>query len=371
MKRKRLVAAGLAFSWLAALPLAAQAPKLELVTTIETGADLAVLATWSVDGKHLAYATEKKLRERKISVKEQEETYTYPGEVWVSDLAAKPRRVFRHERFRDWVGNVPSYYVTRLSWAPDAQKLAVEINDEQGESVVFLTTAEGKPIKLRDVGAYFVSGYGAGWLADNESLALLREASSPRLLQKIFLLRVGSGRSLSLYREMTFAAVAWLPRARQAVLVARDREFSEPARLLLGDLEAGTTEELAELGDDYLGGLEATPEENRVSYFVGQNKLAVRALTPGSTAELWPIPFGRYEWAGSASAVLFLEPQEKGRRLGWLTLYDRAQDKNFRLLPEVLLYDFWVSPDGQRLAVLTAGENPELRIYQLTLPAAH
>jgi hypothetical protein len=39
-----------------------------------------------------------------------------------------------------------------------------------------------------------------------------------------------------------------------------------------------------------------------------------------------------------------------------------------RLLAEVPVFEFAVAPDGQRLAVLTAGEKPELRVYRLTLP---
>lgn len=62
--------------------------------------------------------------------------------------------------------------------------------------------------------------------------------------------------------------------------------------------------------------------------------------------------------------MLYLEPEERGQRTGWLTLYDRSSDTRSRLLPETLLYDFWVSPDGSRVAVLTAGPTPHLRVYK-------
>lgn len=342
----------------------AQAPALELLTSLETGDDLPVLTAWSPDGQRLAYGTEKQVRERKPPTLDDRETYRYPGEVWLTDFIAKPRRLFKHERFRDWVGNVPSYYVTRLDWAPDGSKLAVEVTGEGGESVVFLITSEGKAVRIGSGRGNFFPGYDAGWLGDSESLAILDEASKPRLLHRIFLLRVTAGRDLELFRGKTFAAAAWLPATGRAVLVEQDRKYADPPRLALGDLEKGTLATLDPLEDGFLGRLAVTPDQSKLSYFVGQNKLAVRGLGPDAKAEHWPVPLGPYQWLDSG-AVLYLEPEERGRRTGWLTLYDRSSDTRSRLLPETLLYDFWVSPDGSRVAVLTAGPTPHLRVYKL------
>ena len=343
----------------------AQAPALELVTTLETGDDLPVLAAWSPDGQRLAYGTEKQVRERRPPTLDDREAYRYPGEVWLTDFVEKPRRLFKHERFRDWVGNVPSYYVTQLEWSPDGSKLAVEVTDEGGESAVFLITSEGKAVRVGSSRANFYPGYGAGWLGDSESLALLGEASKPRLLHQVYLLRVTGGRDVELFRGKTFTAAAWLPAARKAVLVEQDSKYADPPRLVLGDLEKGTLEPLDPLADGYLGRLSVTPDESRVSYFVGQNKLAVRGLGVDDKAEGWPVPLGRYQWLNSG-AVLYLELEDKGQRTGWLTLYEGASNTKTRLLPETVLYDFWVSPDGTRVAVLTAGPTPHLRIYKLS-----
>lgn len=356
-------------AWLAALALSqAQAPPAKLVTTIEAGDDLAVLAAWSPDGGRLAYATEKRVRERRAPSLEDREIYTYPGEVWVSDFTAKPRRIFRSEQFRDWVGNVPSYYITRMAWSPDGQKLAIEVTTEERESFTFLVTAEGSRVKMESSGSNVFSGYSTGWLGDSSSLGVLTEAVSPRLLHRVRLVRTGAGRELSLFRDTTFAAVAWLPRAQKAVLVEQDPEFANPPRLELGDLVKGTLATIGELDQGYLGGLQAAPDEARVSYFIGQQKLAVRELKPAANIESWPIPLGRYEWASSA-ALVYLEPQEKGRRTGWLTLYDRRRDIKLRVLPEVLIQNFWLAPEGRRVAVLTAGLDPKLQVYELALGA--
>jgi hypothetical protein len=360
---RRLVAAALLL-WAGLAAGQAQPPALEVVTTLETGDDLAVLAAWSPDGRRLAYATEKEVRERKPPSLDDRETYRYPGEVWLTDFAGKPRRIFKHERFRDWTGNVPSYYVTGLAWSPDGAKMAVEVTEEAGESAVFLITAGGKAVRIGSNRENFYPGYGAAWLSDSESLGYLGEASQPRLLHRVYLLRVTAGRALELFRGKTFAAVAWLPAARQAILVEQDSDYADPPQLMLGDLEKGTLERLDPLAEGYLGWLAATPDETKVSYFIGQNKLTVRSLAAEGKVEHWPIPLGRYRWLTSG-ALLYLEPEERGQRTGWLTLYDRASDTKTRLLPEVTLYDFWVSPDGTRVAVLTAGPAPELRIYKL------
>ena len=345
-----------------------EAPALELVTTLDMGEDLAVIAAWSPDGRLLAYGTETEVSRKKYGVKTDTESYTYPSEVWVTDLVEKPKRILKRKSFRDVEGRIPSFSVTRLAWSPDGQKLAVELTDDEGESGVFLLTPEGKSVKLGSKGRNFLDGYGEGWLGDSESLGLLIEAVKPRLLHRVSLVRVSAGRELWLFREKTFAAVAWLPRAHKAVLVERDKEFAEPPRLVLGDLEKGTVEDLGELSDGYLGGLQATPDETRVSYFVGQEKLAVRGLTKEGAVEHWPIPFSRYEWVGTNGFLLYIEPEKIGRRTGWLSLYDPAQQRKVRLLAEVPVFEFAVAPDGQRLAVLTAGEKPELKVYRLTLP---
>jgi hypothetical protein len=345
-------------------------PTLELVSTLDTGEDLAVIAAWSPDGRLLAYGTETEVSRRKFGVKTDTESYTYPSEVWVTDLAEKPERILKRKSFRDVEGKIPSFSVTRLSWSPDGEKLAVELTDDEGESGIFLLTPEGKSVKLGSSRRNFLDGYGAGWLGDSESLGLLIEAAKPRLLHRVSLMRVSAGRELWLFREKTFAAVAWLPRAHKAVLIERDKEFAEPPRLVLGDLEKGTVEILDDLPEGYLGGLQAAPDESKVSYFVGQERLAVRGLTKEAAVAHWPIPFSRYEWVGTRGFLLYLEPEAIGRRTGWLSLYDPAQQRSVRLLAEAPVFEFAVAPDGQRVAVLTAGEKPELRIYRLRLPPA-
>lgn len=345
------------------------APRAQLIATIDTGDDMPVVAAWSPDGRRLAYGVEKEVKRRRspLSLEGGPQVH-YPGEVWLTDFNEKPKRLLKHNFLRNPRGDFFSFFVERLAWSPDGTRLAVEITDEEKNTATFLLTDAGKKVKLGSGKRNFVIGYGAEWLGDNETLGLLAEAVSPRLLHRVGLVRVTAGRTLSLFRDKTFAAVAWLPRARKAVLVERDPQFANPPRLMVGDLDSGTLELLDDLEEGYLGGLRATLDETRVSYFVGQEKLAVRSLAPDAPVEYWPIPFGRYEWA--REALFFIEPKELGARTGWLTRYDPATQTRQRVLSEVLIQDFWVAPDGERVAVLSAGLKPTLKVYRLPPPSS-
>lgn len=349
-----------------ALAQTADTTPLTLLTTVETGEELPVIAAWAPDGQRLAYGTEAEMSRREISVKEDRESYTYPGEVWVTDFQKKPERVLKRKRFRDYEGGIPSFSVTRVEWAPDGSKLAVELRDPAGETATFLLTPGGKAVKIGGERGNMVDGYQAGWLGDSESLPQLHEALKPRLLHRVSLLRVTGGRNLPLFREKTFSAAAWLPESHRAALIEQDKDFADPPRLVVGNLDNGTLEPIDELSDGYLGGLQAGPDESHVSYFVGQEKLAVRALTPKSEVSTIPVPLGRYQWLDE-NRILFVEPDDIGSRKGWLSLYDRGTDSKQRLLPETKVYDFWVTREGTKLAALTADQSPQLRIYQLNL----
>jgi len=357
-----LLASALSLLLLPPVPRA-QAPTAELEATIDTGEDLAVVAAWSSDGRQLAYGTEKEVRLPKHPLSVDEAPIRYPGEVWVTAPGEKPRRILKHDFFRNREGSFFSFSVERLAWAPDGEKLLIELRDERKNTLTLLLTAKGKRVELGSGPQNFLPGYGGGWLGDSQSLGLLAEAVAPRLLHRIAVVRVAAGRAVSLFEGRSFAAVAWLPRARKAVGVERDPEFMRPPRLMAGDLESGRLETLDDLKEGYLGGLQASADETRVSYFVGQEKLAVRGLGPEAEPEYWAVPFGRYAWAGEK--VFFLEAKEVGGRTGWLTLYDPTDNSRRRVLAEELLLDFWPSPDGRRVAVLTAGLKPQLKVYRV------
>ncbi|MBI2957069.1 MAG: hypothetical protein HYY26_07150 [Acidobacteria bacterium] len=350
---------------LAASLTATPQPTAPVVIATASPNEIPVVAAWAPDGQRLAYGTEKRVERRGYGIRTDEEPlYLYPGEVWVTAPGGKAKRVLKHDFLRSREGGFFSFAVERVAWSPDGRKLLVEITDERKNTATFLITEEGKRVSVGSGGVNFVPGYGGMWLGDNESVALLEEAMGPRLLHRVLLLRVVAGRALPMFPGRTFAAVTWLPGAQKAVGVEQKAELAGTPRLVVGSLDTGAVEELSALGEGYLGGLRATPDEKKISYFVGQEQLAVRGLEAGAAIEYWPVPFGRYEWVGPRLAVAYIEPEELGRRRGWLTLYDHAQQKRERMLEE-LIQDFWVSPDGAQVAVLTSGLHPTLKVYPL------
>jgi hypothetical protein len=356
------------------------APEGRPVAVIEPASDdeLLITAAFSPDGRRLAYGTERRVQRRAVAATE-DLAYFYPGEVWVTDFTGKPKRVLKHDFLRSAEGGFLSFSVERVAWSLDASKLLIEISDERKRTATFFFSAEGKRVKLGGSGPNVAPGYGGAWLADHESVGLLTEEVSPRLLHRIHLLRATAGRAMPLFGSKVFAAVAWLPRSQKVAAIERDKEFSRPPRLVLGNLDTGTLEDLGAV-PDYAGGLRALPDERRVSYFIGNDKLAVRALTPDAQVEVLPVPLGRYEWTrlptarlpdgpGQAgpNALVFLQPRNPGERTGRLVLYDTSTGEKHELLKdeEDLVQDFWLSPDGAQVAILTSGDSPLLKIYWL------
>ena len=99
--------------------LQGQAPAAQLVSTINTSEDLPVVAAWAPDGQRLAYGTEKEVQRRRppLSVDEGPIIH-YPGEVWVTDLQDKPRRILKHDFLRTQEGDFFSFSIERLAWSP-------------------------------------------------------------------------------------------------------------------------------------------------------------------------------------------------------------------------------------------------------------
>ncbi|MBI4462261.1 MAG: hypothetical protein HY653_05085 [Acidobacteria bacterium] len=334
------------------LAAAQAALRAEHVLTLPTDNPVATAAL-SADGR-LAYAIRKGI--------ELGERLVVSAEVHVQSLDGKnKKRLLRPERFRD--PSDPrrplSVSIERIAWSPDGSQLAVEIRAHEAPPAVFFFKSGGGEVKLPG-GGNVVLGYGAAWLSDGASLATLVEAVPPRLLHRVRLVRMEAGRTIPLFRERTVAAVAWLPGTMLAALVERDKQFAEPPRLLLGDAASG---EVRDLGPepDYLGGLGATPDGQRFSYFAGQSTLRVRTRAGEVAAEL-TLPFSRYEWL-QTGALLFLEPEMPGLATGWLSVWDPRTQATERLLADELIAEFWLSPDCRSVAVLTADE--VLKVYRL------
>ena len=347
----------LALALTSAVPLCGTEAPLPLALTVTTGDDIPLVAAWSPDGQRLAYATDKE-------VKERGERH-YRGEVWVTDLAGKQKRIVKEDFLRGFEAGA-TFRIEALAWAPDGTRLAVEVLDAKKKPGVFLFTDQGQEVELGSSDTNGFAGYGAAWLGDNQTLGALAETAEPRVLQKIFLVRVAGGLTIPLFAGRVFSAVAWLAGQPRAVVVEQDPEYSRPPQLMLADLEKATLEPLGELAS-YLGGLGATPDEASVSYFTGSETLLVRPLGGAGKSQSLPIPFGRTVWMGTTGAVLFLEPEAPGERRGWLTRYDPAAKTKTRLLEEPI-QNFWVAPDARHVAVLTAEVEAKLKIFRLPLP---
>jgi len=333
----------------------AQSPfKPELVLTIS--GEEAVLAAAFSSQDQIAYAIQKTI--------ERGELWARGAEVYVVSLDGKEKkRILRADRFRELrTGRILSFQIDRLVFSPDATKLAIELTPRQGATAVFFYKSTGGEISLRGQGN-FAAGYGVAWLGDNNSVGMLEEAAPPRLLHRIFVVRLEAGRFVPLFRPRLFAAVAWLAQEMEAVLVERDESFSQPPTLVRGNLVSGSVTPLG-TEPDYLGGLRATGDEEGYSYFAGQNKLVRRKLN-GEVAATMAIPFSHYEWLGTSGALAYLEPEKPGMQTGWLALWDPQRTEGTRLLPDERIKNFWVAPDGKHVAVLTAEEIPVLKVYRL------
>jgi hypothetical protein len=343
------------------LPLLAAAQsryQVELVLSVASD-DPVVTAALSTDGR-VAYATKKSVQ--------YGERWQRRAEVYVARLAGpakEKKRIVRDNYFRDATDprRPLPFAVERLAWSPDGSGLAVEMAPTGEATATFFFKSTGGEMKLGS-GGNGVGGYGATWLAEGRSVGLLEEGVSPRLLHRVLVVRMEAGRAVGLFRPRTFAGVAWLSGKMQAVLAERDKDFAQPPRLLLGDLNSGAVTDLGS-DPDYLGGLRATPDGERFSYFAGQKKLLLRKLT-GEVAGEIVIPFAHYEWLGASDALIFLDPEKPGVPGGWLAVWDPATQASQRLLPDERIADFWVAPDGSHVAVLTTDEVSQLKIYNLT-----
>ena len=345
-----------------AVPAAAQFAEPRLIKTLDGGKDLPQLAAWSPDGLLLAYGTERELTPRRFRGDPADMPRFYPAEVWLVDMAKldkKPKRLLDYREIR-----ALNYRIDRLEWSPNGEMLSAEMTHRRLGTAIFFFNQKGKLARLGgNKRLNFVMGYGGGWMADSLNYGLLEEAYPPRLLHQVRLLRVGGGRVLSRFTKYYFAAVAWLPGKQQIVAIKRDRDFADTPKLVLGTLSDGTLEEVGD-ADDYQGRLAASPDETRISYFTAFDTLSVKSIESGETVARVPVPMGAYKWSPNGDAIYFLNTEEIGDTIGELTRVDLATGKSSEVLVEKL-YDFWLSPDASHVAVLTAGRDTVLKIYQL------
>ena len=354
-----LIAPGICAASAASVNVAAQEP--ELIATFDAGEDLPVLAAWAPDGRRLAYGTERELKSRRARPGDDSPRY-YPGEVWLADLDRlnkKPKRLLDYREVR-----ALEYRIETLSWSPDGNSLAAEMTHKRLGTATFFFTAKGSLVKIGGRSRRnFVFGYGGGWVDEGQSYGLLEEAFPPRVLHSVKLLRVVGGRVLGRFPNDRFAAVVWLPSRGQMAAVRRDADFEDDPELVVGTLADGTLETLGAI-PDYQGRLATVPGEQHVSYFIGADELAVRPLSLDAIHTSLPVPMGKYKWSPAGDAVYYLEPDEPGENTGRLRRVDRESKEDRQVLVETL-WDFWVSPDGTHVAVLTAGKDPVLKVYRL------
>jgi hypothetical protein len=363
-----------------------QASRAQDIPTLRIDEDVTSFA-FSSSGR-IAYGARHVFSVKKIQLQRDD--------IWIAELDGKKRRILLGEKFARGTGPF-SYTVRALRWAPDGNKLAVElgtsemINDDgdtrEGVMTLLLDDA-GREIQIEGGDSTLPGASNAAWMADGATVVYLTEEQSDRKttsatapVTKVFaanLVKPSAGGKSSLFAGHTFSDVVWDPVRSAGVAIehsANPGNPGGPAPLVALDPIRNVLRALAIL-EGYAGGLTVSPSGKKVAYWVNNEQLEVRDLdSPGRAARV-RIALGTVAWGANEARVVV----KRGplRRSGDLVLMTLPAMNNVaagsaprvtEVVPQAILHGlefrgFDTAPDGRSLAVVEPGKR-NLYVYPL------
>jgi hypothetical protein len=290
-----------------------------------------------------------------------------------------------------------SYTVRALRWAPDGNKLAVElgtsemINDDgdtrEGVMTLLLDDA-GREIQIEGGDSTIPGASNAAWMADGATVVFLTgeqsdqkppsdAVPSPKVLAAN-LVKPSAGGKGSPFAGHLFSAVVWDPNRSAGVAIehlANAGNMAGPAPLVALDPMRSVLRALATL-EGYAGGLTVSPSGKKVAYWVNNEQLEVRDMdAPGRAARV-RIALGTVAWgANEARVVVKRGPLRRSGDLVLVTLPSLnniaagSAPKVTEVVAQSILHGlefrgFDTAPDGRSLAVVEPGKR-NLYVYPL------
>jgi hypothetical protein len=317
-------------------------------------------------------------------------------DIWIAEPDGKKRRILLGEKFVRGTGPF-SYTVRALRWAPDGNKLAVDlgtsemINDDgdtrEGVMTLLLDDA-GREIRIEGGDSTIPGASNPAWLADGATVVYLTGeqsdqkppsagAPAPKVLAAN-LVKPSAGGKSSLFAGHLFSAVDWDPDRSAGVAVERAANAGNtagPPLLVALDPIRNALRALATI-EGYAGGLTVSPSGKKVAYWVNNEQLEVRDLDSPDRAARARIALGTVAWgANEARVVVKRGPLRRSGDLVLVTLpplnnvVAGAAPKVTDVVPQSILHGlefrgFDTFRDGRSLAVVEPGKR-NLYVYPL------
>src|SRR5579864_2319791 len=265
----------LAFYLLAIIFAAFPVPAQQAPTPrISIDDDCTALA-YAPDGR-LAYATRHVFNLQKFEVQRDD--------IWILEKDGRRRKILNGEKVTRGA-EAFSYTITRLSWSPDATRIAAELVttsvNAKGEQVndnwLLFVNQEGKDVKIADGDNVVRGAIDGTWLANGGKLAYLTETVKPNLMFSITTIESPGGHVFPLFDRHSFAALAWNAKRGTAVAIEKNLTDASLTRLVELNLMSEDYRRLATL-ESYIGGLSLSPSASKVAFFRDINTLEIREM---------------------------------------------------------------------------------------------
>lgn len=372
---RRICAALCALSGLCFVPQA-RSQNIDLEKPLHSINDDVTAFAFGPDGR-IVFSVRQLLKTKKYDLQRDD--------IWLQDAGGRRRRLLEGSKLT-YSNPLFSYSVDGFRFAPDGHTILAElfvtlVTDESGTTsdaqMTLLLDDSGKLLKLAGSKEFLFEATRPGWMADNSTVAFLKEALKPHLLYSMFALYRGDERARPVFEGRTFLDTAWFPRMSVALAVERDRNLSGPPRLQRLNITLESDQELATL-EGFNGGLSISPSGKLCAYYIDNEILEVRDLTSPNRVARVRIGLGVYQWAPSEDRILLKRaPERKSAELVWIALPPLTalpagqtaavvQPTPAPLFHNLALREFAISADGRFLALVAPGKH-NLLIFQLSL----